>query len=144
MMDNHLSKINFESKSELLKRLRIDHDQDCSLVVFSDKTLQFVDAASKELLFEADFSESILKCVFADRCRRVKSKRTLMVLAINSCGDLEKLRIELIDFYFSETDLVIHASEINPNFVKGGKEKFYGDDLYLRLTNVTSIGFTAK
>jgi len=144
MMGNNLSKISFESKSELLKRLHIYHDRDCSLIVFNDKTLQFVDAASKELLFEVDFSESILKCDFADRCRRVKSKRTLMVLAINSCGDLEKLRIELIDFYFSETDLVVHASEINPNFVKGGKESFYGDDAYLQLTKITSMGFEAK
>jgi hypothetical protein len=140
-MDNQIS---FESKSELLKRLQVFHDRDCSLMILKDKRLQFIDSETKESLFEVEFNEPILNCVFGDRCQREKSKRILTALDLKSFDDLEKLKIEMIDFYFSYSGMVIHASEINPNFVKGGKESFYGDDLYLQLTKITSMGFATK
>jgi len=134
-----MEEVKFEEKERLIDLLYRFHDRDACIAILNERGFAFTDLETAEPFMEFRLSKPIAECVFIDKCVQKGSKRIVTVMDLEKAADLEKIRLELWDFYFSDLDMVICASRINPRFVKGGKASFYLEHLYIKIDNVLSI-----
>jgi len=134
-MNENLKKVTFNQKNRLLTKLYKFHDYDCSLVFADEKTLKFVQLDSGKLLFQIEFKHPILDSIIINESKQMKGKQIITFPDINPLNQLEELKLELIDFYLSDTNMIISASKINPNFKEEGKKSFYLNHIYIELND---------
>lgn len=126
---------NFKDKSSIIPYFDEFHDCNC--------TFKIIDAHKLEILIEYEDKKYKKVCIiFADKVldsftiynfKNDKGKFIGEIIDNNQTDDLEKLHIELIDCFFSNSDLILLSVD--------STERKYGDKIVVKLVNILNIKF---
>ena len=124
---------NFSNKNSIIPFFDELHDDNCTFKIIDDNKL--------EILIEYENKKSkIISIIFADKVlnsftiynfKNDKGKFIGEIIDNNQTNDLESLHIELIDCFFSNTDLILLA-------VDSFEEK-YVNRMVVKLVNILNI-----
>ena len=128
--------IGFSNKSILIPLFDVLHDSSVQFKVVDDYNIELIvqclnESISKKI--NLCFFDSVLDSFIIYRFSNENGNFIGKIVDKGESKDLEKLKVELIDSFFTNIDIVFYSVDIS--------SKIYGDKFLIKFLNIKSISF---